>query len=610
VNDPAGVSIDSLCRPSSSPQAITAGCTGKDGAALADSSTACESCSGGFFLFRGGCYSTESNSGSEICTKAEGGKCTACNTKDNYIFKNPAASPTPGSECILCSDATGADGVMGVANCHTCTAPTGNTGAATCNTCQEGYYLDNADKTCKPCTGCATCETAASTCTSCPEGKYLKSDNTCVEKSGCTGNTYPDPETRTCKESGIADCTTCKYNATVSKPQCTACTSQKMIKTEVDGTTTCVDAAGCATDNQAGSHFLNQAKDKCLLCSDITTDASNAPNKGIAGCKTCTKAASGSNPTCSACLEGYLFNTNDKTCTTKCADNCATCSEATNPNKCSTCMAGFFLKGSAPSECIACGDTAQGGIDGCAECSGTTGSLKCTKCKPNYNPSGEETNLTCTKVCEDETACGGTAGSCGAIVISASGEMTYYCSLCGDPTTFPINGLCTTDKGDNTCKDGVCTQCAAGYFLYMGGCYNTQTTPGNLMCSKASTTAGVCETPNANSRYFTVPGAASTDQSVLACGNPLGTTVDGNAYVGVEGCKTCEAPAALSPAGMASAKCTACDEGKVLTSSGYGCVTCGIAGCSACRADNMCEAYGDGHRRQPQHGRHGRNIGG
>ena len=53
-----GVPIDGFCRPSSSPQAIAAGCTGKDGAALTDSSTACGMCSGGFFLFTGGCYDT------------------------------------------------------------------------------------------------------------------------------------------------------------------------------------------------------------------------------------------------------------------------------------------------------------------------------------------------------------------------------------------------------------------------------------------------------------------------------------------------------------------------------------------------------------------------
>ena len=182
-------------------------------------------------------------------------------------------------------------------------------------------------------------------------------------------------------------------------------------------------------------------------------------------------------------------------------------------------------------------------------------------------------------------------------MIGESGEMAYYCSLCGESDKVPIDGKCvdSNQKGSNTCAKGVCTSCTTGYFLYMGGCYSTASAPGNLMCSKA-TTAGVCDTPNANSRYFAVPGATDKQQSVLACGNPLGTTVGGNAYVGVEGCRTCEAPTAPSPAGMAAAKCTACDEGKKPNLAGTGCSTCGIPGCTACRADNACEACSDGYR--------------
>ncbi|ESU40238.1 TRNA s2C32 biosynthesis protein TtcA, partial [Giardia duodenalis] len=177
-------------------------------------------------------------------------------------------------------------------------------------------------------------------------------------------------------------------------------------------------------------------------------------------------------------------------------------------------------------------------------------------------------------------------------VVDGDGNMKYYCSYCGEPTKFPIDGICKGDKAGNICNNGVCTQCAANYFLYMGGCYSTASVPGNLMCT--ATTNGICTTA-ANSRYFAVPGAKATDQSVLACGNPLGVALsDTNAYVGVEGCKTCEAPTAAT--GMAAAKCTACDEGKKPNLAGTGCSTCDIAGCSACRADNICEVCSDGHR--------------
>ena len=265
-------------------------------------------------------------------------------------------------------------------------------------------------------------------------------------------------------------------------------------------------------------------------------------------------------------------------------------------------MTGYFPVDATDSQgkkCVPCDDTASG-IPGCAECT-FSGSLTCSSCKPNYRQSGSNP-VTCTKVCEDPKACGGTAGACDAIVIDANGEMTYYCSLCGESGKVLIDGKCvpSNSANGNTCDKGVCTSCTTGYFLYVGGCYSVSKEPGSLMCSKASTTPGVCDTPNANSRYFLVPGAANTDQSVLGCGNPLGTTTGtgdtAKAYVGVEGCKTCTAPSETSPAGMTAAKCTACDEGKALTGSGYGCVTCSIAGCSACRADNICEACSDGYR--------------
>ncbi|ESU42999.1 Variant-specific surface protein [Giardia duodenalis] len=538
-------------------------------------------CSGEFFLFRGGCYSTKSASGSEICTAASGGKCTTCNANGNYIFQNRAAVVTLGNECILCWDTTGADKYTGVENCHMCTAP-GSTGAATCDTCQDGYY--KAGDACTPCTSpCATCDTSITHCTSCITGNYLRSDGSCA--STCDQG-YPDPETMTCKACTEihAQCTQCSFDSSKGRPQCSACTGQ-ILKTELDGTVTCVEADACATGN---THFKTD-DNRCVPCSDTT---------GIANCATCSDKT-----TCITCLEGYIKEGDNAAATCQaCGTGCATCAKKTENTQCQTCKPGYFLKGSAPSECIACDGTTQGGIDGCAECSGTTGSLKCTKCKPNRKSKGESGNYTCEeKTCEDETACGGTAGACGAIVVGGDGSMKYYCSYCGESTKFPIDGICKgdSDKGSNQCSKGVCTQCADGYFLYMGGCYSVSKEPGSLMCSKAIT-AGVCDTPSANSRYFAVPGATDKQQSVLGCGNPLGTTTGtgdiAKAYVGVEGCRTCTAPSEASNGAMASAKCTACDEGKALTGSGYGCVTCGIPGCSACRADNMCEACSDGYR--------------
>ena len=341
--------------------------------------------------------------------------------------------------------------------------------AATCSACQEGYYLDNADRTCKVRTGCATCETSATQCTSCSGSKYLKEDtHTCVDVGQCGASNYADKRTWTCKAcSEINGCTKCAYSDNLGGPVCSTCSgSNTLVKTAIDGSTTCVAAAQCAQNNQPGTHFLNKDNNGCILCS-ITTDQTEG-NKGVANCKTCAKAASGSNPTCSECLDGYYISSGS---CTKCADNCATCT-SDQITDCTACLPGYFLKSEGSSkECVPCDNVEKGGREGCSTCS-NTGAFKCTACKPNYRKQqngGASDDYTCTRACEDETACGGTAGACGAIVVGDDGSMKYYCSHCGEPTKFPIDGICKSDKQQNTCENGVCAHCAANYFLYMGG---------------------------------------------------------------------------------------------------------------------------------------------
>ena len=64
-----GVPIDGFCRPSTSPQAITAGCT------VDASAGVCKACSGEFFLFMGGCYDARAAPGSGVCREARDGAC-------------------------------------------------------------------------------------------------------------------------------------------------------------------------------------------------------------------------------------------------------------------------------------------------------------------------------------------------------------------------------------------------------------------------------------------------------------------------------------------------------------------------------------------------------
>ncbi|KAE8305144.1 High cysteine membrane protein Group 1 [Giardia duodenalis] len=480
---------------------------------------------------------------------------------------------------------------MGVANCAQCQAPQ-SAGVVTCTECAAGSYKSPNTNECKVCDkACLTCSGEGATkCTLCASGKYLDGNN-CVEASSCNGDKYPDPSTGKCTacngaadQGGIPECTACTYDAKLQKPVCSACNGKK-VKTELDGTTTCVDmSSGCQDD-----YHFKDGDTACLLCGD--------ESKGVPNCATCTAAQQ-----CTKCLPGF-FKTSDTACDA-CGDNCATCSVAGDPNKCDTCMPGYFLVTTTDPQgkkCVACSDTTNGGHEGCSLCSNNNG-FKCTDCKPNYKKqSNEDANddYTCVKTCEDPTACGGTSGACDAMIIDDKGNAKHYCSYCGDSSQAPIDGICTSDsgkKGANTCDSHTCTQCTADYFLYMNGCYKVGQVPGSHMCKKADS-SGIC-TEAASNKYFVVPEAQATDQSVLACGNPLGTLVDpqgtAKAYVGVEGCSQCKAPTAPSDGGMTPAVCTSCDNSKVPNKGGSGCVLCSDTNCKSCVVDNICEECKDG----------------
>ncbi|EFO64296.1 VSP [Giardia lamblia P15] len=583
-----GVPIDGFCWPASSPSAALAGCV--PGA----SSGVCTRCSSeGYFLFMGGCFKKGSTSsqtlGDSICETAQDGRCTKCKT-DGNVFQNKADSPALGSECILCSDTTGANENKGVDKCTKCTAPGSKTGTATCTECAAGSFVSN--QACTACNSpCATCEASADTCTSCETGKYLK-ENQCVAKGSCGADKYEDDASMTCVAcSTIQDCTACTMDPTTKKPKCTNC-GVKIPRIGLDGTSTCVEKsyAGCTGADK--ELFMKEDQSACLLCGDATTGP-DAKDKGVANCKTCTKAsATGAAPVCETCKEGF-FKTSGALCEA-CGTNCATCSAKTDEAKCTKCKDGFFLAGTGEGKCISCengNDSGYSGIAGCLSCKTPTtpGPVSCDRCKIGYMLKG----TTCVKACEDNTACGGTAGACDAMVIDDQGNTKHYCSYCGESNKFPIDGICTNNKGTNNgCTDHTCGYCARGFFLYMGGCYDVSKAPGNYMC-KIVGKEGIC-TEAANNKYFVVPGATSTEQSVLACANPLGTLAGGNAYVGVDGCSTCTAPAGRNDGGMAVATCTACGEGKKPSKNGNGCVLCSVKDCKSCKADEKCEECSSG----------------
>ena len=383
-------------------------CKKAGGTAVGKDDTKCEKCEGAeIFLFMGGCYDKGKAPGSSICTAVSAGECTTCNTNGNYIFQNPAAKPTPGTKCILCSDATDKNGVTGVANCNKCTY-TGTTGPATCSACQDGYYKSG--NACTKCADtCATCKTDANTCISCPKGKYLK-DTGCVDKEGCTNDHYPDPASGKCiscgaatSEGGIENCATCEYDSAKGKPKCTACLEGKYL----DGNT-CIDASSCK-----GAKYPDPKTNKCIQCNAA------AEQGGIPECTACTYSDSLQKPVCSACGGSKPLLKTAADGTTTCETNCGegyfqhTATSSNNLKTCQSC--------SAPKDGLT---PAVTGIPGCTQCTYTenTSTLKCTACGSGFKLEGEACVPAGTNL-----STGAIAGISVAAVVVVGGLVGFLC---------------------------------------------------------------------------------------------------------------------------------------------------------------------------------------
>ncbi|ESU34669.1 Variant-specific surface protein, partial [Giardia duodenalis] len=248
----------------------------------------------------------------------------------------------------------------------------------------------------------------------------------------------------------------------------------------------------------------------------------NTPN-----CKACDNPKT-DNEVCTECNDGNYL-----TPTSQCVSDCTTLKGYygdTNERKCKKCN------------------------DACAECKGAA-SNQCTACpagkKLTYTDDSHPNNGgTCGDACKvsaDGTGC----ETCGAQI-----GGTAYCSKCKTSTQAPLNGNCAANSRAAFCTkmgNGVCTQCAANYFLKDGGCYQTDRQPGKQVCSNAQ--GGTC-TKCAN-------GLQAQGGS---CGNCHPT------------CATCSA--ANDPN-----KCKTCATGYYKTSDNDGpCMKCSekISGCKQC----------------------------
>ena len=280
-----------------------ANCKRAGGSELDGTTNVCGECSGKYFLHKGGCYSiAEDKPGRTLCTAAGDGVCTQ--GAEGY-FAVPGAAKT-GESVVACNDATtgvtiGNTKYKGVADCAAYNAPA---------------KADSGDQ--------------VATCTACSSDKIVKTETTgtsCVDKNACKDGFFVDATSTPNKCTACAD-ENCNVCTEAGEGKCTQCkTTGKMYLKKADGsqTGTCVDEAGCTTDN---THYPDDAAKTCKSCTE-----------GVPNCKTCTKEGSGA-VACSACLEGF-FAESTSTCTA-CADsNCAVCDGGAD--QCSKCRDVFSL---------------------------------------------------------------------------------------------------------------------------------------------------------------------------------------------------------------------------------------------------------------------------
>ncbi|ESU42096.1 Variant-specific surface protein, partial [Giardia duodenalis] len=207
------------------------------------------------------------------------------------------------------------------------------------------------------------------------------------------------------------------------------------------------------------------------------------------------------------------------------------------------------------------------GVCGEARGGACVGYVKTVKMK------SRQTAETCTMTNQGQT------GNCKTDKCDVTIGGSQYCSQCSVTTEFPINGVCTTDKGTNTntCDAGKCTSCGAGYFLHKGGCYKKGQQPGQTICKDTADITGKCQA--CASGYFNNPAATDSNdkESCIACGDTTGA----DTYKGRDKCATCDS-SQLPASGGGTITCTACVDGYFADNSGTTCTQC-IGDCQTCK---------------------------
>ncbi|TNJ28645.1 VSP protein [Giardia muris] len=435
----------------------------------------------------------------------------------------------------------------------------------------------------------------------CTEGKCLKIGSTQV-CTVCASTHAPingtcvaaaDAEAKGCKTSGDATpdagvCGKCGANYVLFQGGCYHVNSTSPICTATDPT----DTFKCTTcgDGLIPNTAATATTETCDLC-DSTCKTCEAKEDSTK-CKTCYSGT----PTNGACP-----STPASTCS---VENCKTC-VTDKTNECETCNDGYYVN--SKKTCTQCSAD-------CKSCADFGLGVVCTACNNGKVPVDGKCVDSNTKVCTEPTASDGTCISCkNGYMLYQKGCISSYkanaMGLCANSNQFlvgealvckecnagfvPIDGTCTElgstlsratindacKKADGTTAvDAKATKCencstvgSVSYFLFEGGCYPADSTPGtsvgSTLCS--AVTDGKCSTAATNSPFPLANGVFTLCPA---------------------GCKRCSIPA-----GSTDPTCDECALGYFNSaSSGTTCTAC-PTGCTVCTDATTCTTCWNGN---------------
>ncbi|ESU40623.1 Variant-specific surface protein, partial [Giardia duodenalis] len=431
-------------------------------------------------------------SGGQVCTKdPSSGFCTQC-AKNYFLHKGGCYKfgGTPGS--TICKDTVDSSGTAGV--CSSCSAENGffaNLAPAatkqSCIACNETANIDGL----KGVVGCTACKPPsaagdsntpkAATCTACDSDKIVKTDNdvtSCVTEEECTEAegffVKTNDNTKTCAACNV-NCKTCSGAA----EQCTSCkegNTSYLKKTDNSQTGTCVDKTGCT-----GTNYIDEEAKTCSTCASA----------GTTDCKTCTKTDGV--VTCTSCEDSQKFGLGKKSCVSQCPTN----SQAGSDSVC-VCNNGFTPNPDS-SACVAASSCKT---PHCQTCTGEGQEGEtCTACATGYylTPTGQ-----CVDSCDKlggYYADGNVCKPCNSSCASCTAAGADKCLSC--PAGKALKYTSESDiSGGGSCVDecrastGGCDTCGAviGGSKYCSRCDDASQAPLN----------GDCATNTARTQFCTI----------------------------------------------------------------------------------------------------------